>query len=141
VFIGFTNRTALQRRCLALAFPSGMNNRWEAGRMAQAAAFGPVSAPWVWTAAEIGARDDWIFPLSAAALDDCDPEVHITVSVYSSEPPMPGPDATLVGADLKIRNDCDASEEGNGRIYLIVTTATDDVTGLLRSPLKAASPA
>jgi hypothetical protein len=31
-----------------------------------------VSAPWVWKAADIAGREDWIFPLSAAALDDMD---------------------------------------------------------------------
>ena len=30
----------------------------------------PVSAPWVWTPAELAARDDWIFPLSSAMLED-----------------------------------------------------------------------
>ena len=32
----------------------------------------PVSAPWVWTPAELAARDGWVFPLSSAALDDID---------------------------------------------------------------------
>ena len=40
--------------------------------MALTASYEPVSAPWVWTAAELAARDDWIFPLSAAALEDID---------------------------------------------------------------------
>jgi hypothetical protein len=38
--------------------------------LAPTANYEPVSAPWVWTAAEIAARDDWIFPLSAAAIKD-----------------------------------------------------------------------
>lgn len=32
----------------------------------------PVAAPWVWTAADLATRDDWIFPLSAAAIEDID---------------------------------------------------------------------
>ena len=40
--------------------------------MESATAYEPVSAPWVWTASELAARDDWIFPLSAAAIDDID---------------------------------------------------------------------
>jgi len=40
--------------------------------MTLTACFEPVSAPWVWTGADLAARDDWIFPLSAAALDDID---------------------------------------------------------------------
>jgi hypothetical protein len=40
--------------------------------MVQAEHYEPISAPWVWTAADLAARDDWIFPLSAAALDDID---------------------------------------------------------------------
>ncbi|MDA0653094.1 MAG: TauD/TfdA family dioxygenase [Proteobacteria bacterium] len=40
--------------------------------MAPTARYEPISAPWVWTAVELAARDDWIFPLSAAALDDMD---------------------------------------------------------------------
>lgn len=34
--------------------------------------YGPVSAPWVWKAADIAERDDWIFRLSSATLDDID---------------------------------------------------------------------
>jgi len=40
--------------------------------MAQAAQCEPISGPWVWDAAEITARHDWIFPLSAAALNEID---------------------------------------------------------------------
>lgn len=29
-----------------------------------------ISAPWVWEAADLAGREDWIFPLSAATLDD-----------------------------------------------------------------------
>ena len=38
--------------------------------MAQVEGYKAVSAPCVWTATEPAERDDWIFPLSAAALDD-----------------------------------------------------------------------
>ena len=31
-----------------------------------------ISAPWVWEAADLAGREDWIFPLSAATLDDID---------------------------------------------------------------------
>ncbi|MBT5051138.1 MAG: hypothetical protein HOM58_21755 [Rhodospirillaceae bacterium] len=40
--------------------------------MASSTNYEPVSAPWVWNAADIATRDDWIFPLSAAALEDID---------------------------------------------------------------------
>jgi hypothetical protein len=35
-------------------------------------AYSPVSAPRVWTSADLAARDDWIFPLTAAVLEDID---------------------------------------------------------------------
>jgi hypothetical protein len=38
----------------------------------ESSSYEPVSAPWVWTPAEMAERDDWIFPLSAAALEDID---------------------------------------------------------------------
>lgn len=34
--------------------------------------YDPISAPWVWTAAELAARDDWIFPLSVGILEEID---------------------------------------------------------------------
>lgn len=43
--------------------------------MVQTEHYEPVSAPWVWKAADIAARDDWIFPLSAAAIDEIDKAV------------------------------------------------------------------
>lgn len=40
--------------------------------MAQTVSYQPVSAPWVWNAAELASRDDWMFPLSPAALAEID---------------------------------------------------------------------
>lgn len=61
-----------------------------------------VSAPWVWTATEMAARDDWIFSLSAAALDD----IHMAlaavkrrglsmVAITASDFPLPSFEADL----------------------------------------------
>ena len=40
--------------------------------MSGATEFQPVSAPWVWNAAEIGARDDWALTLSESTLKEID---------------------------------------------------------------------
>ena len=40
--------------------------------MTLTAPYEQVSAPWVWKASDLAGREDWVFPLSAAALDDID---------------------------------------------------------------------
>jgi hypothetical protein len=64
--------------------------------------------------------------LNASALDACDGAPRLDVSVLSDEAAGVGvysPDATLTGTPLRLR--AERSSAGNGRVYLIVLTATD----------------
>lgn len=70
--------------------------------MAQSVEYQPVSGPSVWNAAKLAARDDWVFPLSPAALDDIDRALAdvkrrglAMESVTAADFPLPSFDADL----------------------------------------------
>ena len=70
----------------------------------ESSSYEPVSAPWVWNAADMATRDDWIFPLSAAALDDIDRALTdvkqrglAMESIIAADFPLPSFTSDLVG--------------------------------------------